>query len=201
MSPLPVEHTLMSTRPMEKTIAAPERLDLESRTVFRRAAGEVLDLLAEGAGRLVIDLSGTRSVDSAGLGALMLIQRKAAERRQTVCLRGANEELRFVLVLTTLDAERGAPAAQLRSGQSPRRDFVHRTARSDACHLRSERRRQDHTAEGARRTDTTATGASGGRRRTPGDRMDWSPTAALRAAHRARESPLLGVIVRRIGPR
>src|ERR1043166_3369266 len=94
MSLGPAENILMSTRPMEKTIAAPERLDLESRTGFRRAAGEVLDLLAEGAGRLVIDLSGTRSVDSAGLGALMLIQRKAAERRQTVCLRGPNEELR-----------------------------------------------------------------------------------------------------------
>ncbi|PYP09548.1 MAG: hypothetical protein DMD59_08520 [Gemmatimonadetes bacterium] len=103
MSPIPVENALMSTRPIEKTLAAPERLDLESRTAFRRAAGEVLDLLAEGAGRLVIDLSGTRSVDSAGLGALMLIQRKAAERRQTVCLRGANEELRFLLVLTKLD--------------------------------------------------------------------------------------------------
>jgi anti-anti-sigma factor len=103
MSLSPAENTLMSTRPMEKTIAAPERLDLESRTAFRRAAGEVLDVLAEGAGRLVIDLSGTRSVDSAGLGALMLIQRKAAERRQTVCLRGANEELRFLLVLTKLD--------------------------------------------------------------------------------------------------
>jgi anti-anti-sigma factor len=103
---LPVERTLMSTRPRVKTLAAPERLDLDSRTAFRRAAGEVLDLLAEGGeggGRLVIDLSGTRSVDSAGLGALMLIQRKAAERRQTVCLRGANEELRFLLVLTKLD--------------------------------------------------------------------------------------------------
>jgi ABC-type transporter Mla MlaB component len=42
-------------------------------------------------------------VDSAGLGALMLIQRRAAEKRQTVCLRGANEELRFLLVLTKLD--------------------------------------------------------------------------------------------------
>src|SRR5712691_10410220 len=103
MSPTPVENALMSTRPIEKTLAAPERLDLESRTAFRRAAGEVIDLLVEGAGRLVIDLSGTRSVDSAGLGALMLIQRKAAERRQTVCLRGANEELRFLLVLTKLD--------------------------------------------------------------------------------------------------
>ena len=93
----------MSTRPAEKTIAAPERLDLDSRTAFRRAAGSILDGFAEGAGRLVIDLAGTRSVDSAGLGALMLIQRKAAERRLTVCLRGANEELRFLLVLTKLD--------------------------------------------------------------------------------------------------
>ena len=103
MSPMPMETTVMSTRQIEKTLAAPERLDLESRTAFRRAAGELLDALEEGAGRLVIDLSGTRGVDSAGLGALMLIQRKAAERRQTVCLRGANEELRFLLVLTKLD--------------------------------------------------------------------------------------------------
>jgi anti-anti-sigma factor len=108
MTPSPAENLVMSTRPAEKILAAPERLDLESRTAFRRAAGEVLELLAEGAGdqgggRLVIDLSATRSVDSAGLGALMLIQRKAAERRQMVCLRGANEELRFLLVLTKLD--------------------------------------------------------------------------------------------------
>jgi anti-anti-sigma factor len=95
---MPVETTVMSTRLTEKTLAAPERLDLESRTAL-----ELLDALDEGAGRLVIDLSGTRGVDSAGLGALMLIQRKAAERRQTVCLRGANEELRFLLVLTKLD--------------------------------------------------------------------------------------------------
>jgi anti-anti-sigma regulatory factor len=52
---------------------------------------------------LVIDLTGTRAVDSAGLGTLMLIQRRAADRRQTVCLRGANDELRFLLVLTKLD--------------------------------------------------------------------------------------------------
>jgi anti-anti-sigma factor len=93
----------MSTRPMEKALAAPEELGLESRTAFRRAASELLELLPEGAGRLVIDLSATRAVDSAGLGALMLIQRKAAERRLSVCLRGANDELRFLLVLTKLD--------------------------------------------------------------------------------------------------
>lgn len=97
------ETTVMSTRPLEKVLAAPELLSLESRITFRHAAVELLEQLTEGSGRLVIDLSGTRQVDSAGLGALMLIQRKAAERRQTVCLRGTNEELRFLLVLTKLD--------------------------------------------------------------------------------------------------
>lgn len=94
---------LVSSRPTEKVLAAPEALGLDTRTAFRRAATELLEQLPEGSGRLVIDLSGTRQVDSSGLGALMLIQRKAAERRQTVCLRGANEELRFLLVLTKLD--------------------------------------------------------------------------------------------------
>lgn len=93
----------MSVRPVEKVLAAPEELGLETRTAFRRAATELLGQLTEGAGRLVIDLAATRQVDSAGLGALMLVQRKAAERRVTVCLRGANEELRFLLVLTKLD--------------------------------------------------------------------------------------------------
>jgi len=92
-----------TSRPTERVLAAPEALGLDSRTAFRRAAGELVEQLPEGAGRLVIDLSGTRAVESAGLGALMLIQRKAAERRLSVRLRGANEELRFLLVLTKLD--------------------------------------------------------------------------------------------------
>lgn len=84
-------------------LAAPEHLGLQSRTDFRQQAVMILDRLPEGTGRLVVDLSATRQVDSAGLGALMLIQRKAAERRQVVVLRSANEELRFLLVLTRLD--------------------------------------------------------------------------------------------------
>jgi len=98
-----METNMVSTRPTEKVLAAPEKLGLDSRSAFRRAAGDLLDALPEGSGRLVIDLASTRQVDSAGLGALMLIQRRAAERRQIVCLRGANEELRFLLVLTKLD--------------------------------------------------------------------------------------------------
>jgi anti-anti-sigma factor len=94
---------MATSHPIEKVLAAPQELGLDSRTAFRRAAGELVEQLPEGAGRLVIDLSGTRAIDSAGLGALMLIQRKAAERRLSVRLRGANEELRFLLVLTKLD--------------------------------------------------------------------------------------------------
>jgi anti-anti-sigma factor len=94
---------MMSAQPFERVLAAPEALGLETRSTFRRTASQTLDELPECTGRLVIDLSATRAVDSAGLGALMLIQRRAADRRQTVCLRGANEELRFLLVLTKLD--------------------------------------------------------------------------------------------------
>jgi anti-anti-sigma factor len=79
-----------------------ERLGLDTRVEIRKAAFELLEQMPEGAGRLVIDLSGTRDVDSAGLGALMLIQRRAAERRQAVALRGVGEEIRFLLVLTKL---------------------------------------------------------------------------------------------------
>jgi anti-anti-sigma regulatory factor len=97
---------MMETIPMNATteqLVAPAHLGLQSRTDFRHQAVTILERLPEGSGRLVLDLSVTRQVDSAGLGALMLIQRKAAERQQTVVLRSANEELRFLLVLTRLD--------------------------------------------------------------------------------------------------
>lgn len=95
---------MMAATPLStEHLAAPEHLGLQSRTDFRQQAVALLDRLPEGSGRLVIDLAATRQVDSAGLGALMLIQRKAAERRQAVVLRSANEELRFLLVLTRLD--------------------------------------------------------------------------------------------------
>ncbi len=94
---------MLSTQANIKELAAPEHLGLDSRVAFRQAASAMIEQLPERTGRLVIDLSETRQVDSAGLGALMLIQRRAAERRQVVVLRNANDELRFLLVLTKLD--------------------------------------------------------------------------------------------------
>jgi anti-sigma B factor antagonist len=84
-------------------MAAPETLGLDTRVEIRKSAVRLLEEMPEGIGRLVIDLARTRQVDSAGLGALMLIQRRASERRQVVVLRNVSEEIRFLLVLTKLD--------------------------------------------------------------------------------------------------
>ena len=87
---------------VERGLSAPDTLGLETRVQIRKAAVQLLEEMPEGTGRLVIDLGHTRYIDSAGLGALMLIQRRAAERRQGVVLRRPNEEIRFLLVLTKL---------------------------------------------------------------------------------------------------
>jgi anti-anti-sigma factor len=63
----------------------------------------MLEQMPQGDGELVIDLGSTREVDSSGLGALVMIQRHAAERRQQVVLRGVGPELEYLLVLTKLD--------------------------------------------------------------------------------------------------
>ena len=87
----------------QRVVVAPAELDLESRIAFRRDAVRAIEAMTAGAGILVVDLSATRSVDSAGLGALMLVQRRASERRIAIRLRGLNEDLRFLLALTKLE--------------------------------------------------------------------------------------------------
>ncbi len=89
--------------PKIQQYAAPETLGLETRDRVRKDAIKLLDGMREGYGRLVIDLAKTAKVDSAGLGALMLIQRHAADRRLSVSLANPNDEIRFLLMLTKLD--------------------------------------------------------------------------------------------------
>ena len=93
---------MMATHEDARELRAPVDLGLESRIEFRRAAQDLLDSMPQAGGRLVIDLTATRTVDSAGLGVLMLVQRHAADRRQRVLLRNPNDELRFLLALTKL---------------------------------------------------------------------------------------------------
>jgi ABC-type transporter Mla MlaB component len=94
---------MSATHTSIRRIAAPANLGLETRSEFRTQAITLLEEMPEGAGHLVVDLGATKAVDSAGLGALMLVQRRAAERRQAVLLEHASDELRFLLTLTKLD--------------------------------------------------------------------------------------------------
>jgi anti-anti-sigma factor len=89
----------------EFLVRAPHALNRQTRSEFRRSAIAAVEgrAVRGSGGRLVVDLAGTSSVDSAGLGALIMLQQRASEQRLTVCLRGASEELRFMLVLTRLD--------------------------------------------------------------------------------------------------
>ena len=94
---------MSATETNARVVLAPEVLGLESRGTFRDAAVDTLEALPDREGVLLIDFSGTRRIDSAGLGALMLIQRRASERQQRVVLRHLRDEFRFLLVLTKLD--------------------------------------------------------------------------------------------------
>ncbi len=82
-------------------MTAPAELGLQTRTPFREAAFHELEELTDG-GTLRVDVGATRRVDSAGLSALWLIHRRAAERMQRVVLCNAREELRYLLALTEM---------------------------------------------------------------------------------------------------
>ena len=93
---------MATTDTSAKVVMAPEVLGLDTRGSFRDAAVELLGQIPD-AGVLRIDFAGTRRIDSAGLGALMLVQRKAREKQQRIVLRHLRDEIRFLLVLTKLD--------------------------------------------------------------------------------------------------
>ena len=86
-------------------VIAPVHLGAQTRAAFRDDALAALAQLDESqpGGRLVIDMSQTQRVDSAGLGTLVMLQLRAAERRHAVSLKGASEEIRFLLLMTRLE--------------------------------------------------------------------------------------------------
>ncbi len=88
----------------EALVLAPPHLGAQSRAEFREVAlAAIAQLTDSPGGRLVIDLSRTERLDSAGLGTLVMIQLRAAERLCSVALRGTSEEIRFLLLMTRLD--------------------------------------------------------------------------------------------------
>jgi|SRR5579864_4826409 anti-sigma B factor antagonist len=65
-----------------------------------RVVGEVL----HSGSRMVLDLSGVTSIDSAGIGELALLQTWAQERNADLKCAGANELVKTLLDLTNLDS-------------------------------------------------------------------------------------------------
>jgi anti-anti-sigma factor len=89
----------------EFLVRAPAQLTAQMRGPFREEALAATARLAAAppGSRLVIDLSDTVRVDSAGLGTLVMLQLRAAEHRHAVVLRGTSEEVRFLLLMTKLE--------------------------------------------------------------------------------------------------
>jgi anti-anti-sigma factor len=89
----------------EVLVRAPAQLTAQFRGPFRDEALNAVARLRsmDRASRLVIDLTDTVRVDSAGLGTLVMLQLRAAEHRHAVVLRGASEEVRFLLLMTKLE--------------------------------------------------------------------------------------------------
>jgi anti-anti-sigma factor len=79
----------------------------QGRIVYRDEAAALSRLVGEvlqHAGKLVLDLSGVNSMDSAGIGELALLQTWAQERNAELKCAGANTLVRSLLDLTNLDS-------------------------------------------------------------------------------------------------
>ena len=84
-------------------LAAPTNLIAPSRLVFRRVGLEAVERAAEaGAACVTVDMSRVESIDSSGLGVLVLIYKRAAERGLRVRLQGMPPHVRELLELTRL---------------------------------------------------------------------------------------------------
>ena len=69
-------------------------------TALSRLVGEAL----QGGSKVVLDLGGVRSMDSAGIGELALLQTWAQERNAELKFAGANDFVSTLLCLTNLDS-------------------------------------------------------------------------------------------------
>ena len=81
-------------------LGAPDRLDVSNRFELRE---RVLSALDCGVRAIVVDLSPTDYVDSAGLGTLVLLTKRARESGGRIVLSGLNDRVLDLLRLTRLD--------------------------------------------------------------------------------------------------
>ena len=84
-------------------VAAPAHLIAPSRLLFRRLGLEAVErAAASSASAVVIDMAAVESIDSSGLGVLVLLYKRATERGLRVALRAVPAHVRELLDLTRL---------------------------------------------------------------------------------------------------
>jgi anti-sigma B factor antagonist len=84
---------------MENILKLAERLDSNNSDIFKQEAIVVLDADFPG---LIIDFSGTKFVDSIGLGALVSILKQSALKHKKVVLVSLSPQVRQIFELTRL---------------------------------------------------------------------------------------------------
>src|SRR5688500_20323693 len=92
---------MSATQATARNITAPEELGLETRLAFREVVTRELAEMPDG-GILILDMTRTVKVDSAGLSVIMLIQRQADDRSQRVVLSKPPVVLSCLLAMTQL---------------------------------------------------------------------------------------------------
>jgi anti-sigma B factor antagonist len=85
---------------MKRVIPPAAEIDLASAPQLGNA---VLDSLARGDRQVVVDLTGVRLIDSAGIGVLLSLQRRANACGGEIVLANASEHVRHIFALTGVE--------------------------------------------------------------------------------------------------
>ena len=85
---------------MKRVIPSAAEIDMSTAPQLGTA---VLDSLAGGDRQVVVDLTGVRLIDSAGIGVLLSLQRRAHACGAEVVLANASEHVRHVFALTGVE--------------------------------------------------------------------------------------------------
>jgi anti-anti-sigma factor len=100
--PKPGEDLL--AEPVAASLVAPERLVADTRAQFRKDAIAYLDrAAAQSVKESALDMTNTTEMDASGLGILVVVQKKAKELGIHMVLKGAPQQVRYLLLLTKLE--------------------------------------------------------------------------------------------------
>jgi len=90
-----------STDPAAKRVVIPSELSVQTRQKLKM---DVVDMIAAGHARIVLDAAQCGYVDTSGLGVLVSLNKKCREAGGWLLIEGLNEEMRFFIAHVNLDS-------------------------------------------------------------------------------------------------